>query len=81
MDKPMTNFIPAAVTFVERRNVTLRNKRDAVAEWLGVHPSELAALDSATVDAMVSRLKEEARVARVQAGAKRSRSGVSTAEG
>ena len=78
----MTNFIPAAVTFVERRNIDLRNKRDAVAAWLGVHPSELAALDSATVDAMVSRLREEARVARLQAGgAKRSRTGVSTAEG
>jgi len=60
----MASFSPASVTFIERRNVGLRNKRDAAAEWLGVHPSELAALDSATVDAIVARLDEEARLAR-----------------
>ena len=78
----MTSFTPAAVTFVERRNIGLRNKRDAAAAFLGVHPSELSALDSATVDAIVSRLKEEARTARLQAGgAKRARPRVSTAQG
>jgi diguanylate cyclase (GGDEF)-like protein len=42
--------------FGERRNLTLRARRDAVAAWCEVHPRELAALPVGVLEAMVARL-------------------------
>jgi len=46
---------------VERRDMLLRAKRDAVATWCGLHPAELAALSREAVEALAGRLARESR--------------------
>lgn len=41
----------------ERRDLTTRALRDAVAAWFSLHPARLAALDGATVEWMAMRLE------------------------
>jgi diguanylate cyclase (GGDEF)-like protein len=72
-------FTPAAVTCVERRverrDTAMRDKRDAVATWLGVHPSEVAGLDPPMLDVIATRISQQTElrdgVARKRAAAPR----------
>jgi hypothetical protein len=41
----------------ERRDVTTRALRDAVASWFRIHPASLATLDPPTVERMAMRLE------------------------
>lgn len=41
----------------ERRDVTTRALRDAIAAWFRIHPSSLASLDRETVERMALRLE------------------------
>ncbi|HEY2705429.1 MAG TPA: hypothetical protein VGL20_17230 [Candidatus Dormibacteraeota bacterium] len=41
----------------ERRDLTTRALRDAVAAWFRIHPARLAALDAHTVERMALRLE------------------------
>jgi hypothetical protein len=41
----------------ERRDVTTRALRAAVAAWFGIHPAELASLNGDTIDRMALRLE------------------------
>jgi diguanylate cyclase (GGDEF)-like protein len=43
----------------ERRNLALRQRRDAIAAWFDVHPRELAGLSDAAIVAMSDRLERE----------------------
>jgi hypothetical protein len=47
----------SAVPSGERRDVTTRALRDAVAAWFRIHPASLAALDPHTVERMAMRLE------------------------
>jgi hypothetical protein len=42
---------------LERRDLTTRALRDAVAVWFSLNPAKLATLDSATVERMAMRLE------------------------
>jgi hypothetical protein len=42
---------------IERRDLTNRALRNAVAGWFGIHPSSLALLDPPTVEQMAVRLE------------------------
>ena len=53
--------ITAIGKVVERRDMLLRAKRDAVATWCGVHPADLAAVPRAAVEALAARLGRESR--------------------
>lgn len=43
---------------MERRDVALRLKRDAVAAWFGIHPSELAGVSPEAIQIMAARLED-----------------------
>jgi hypothetical protein len=54
MDRPQTlRAAPPA----ERRDVTTRALRNAVAAWFRIHPESLASLDADTVERMALRLE------------------------
>jgi hypothetical protein len=54
MDRPQAlRAAPPA----ERRDVTTRALRNAVAAWFRIHPASLAALDADTVERMALRLE------------------------
>jgi diguanylate cyclase (GGDEF)-like protein len=46
-------------TSVERRDLALRSKRDAVAAWFGIHPADLGQVPGPTIELMAGRLEEE----------------------
>ena len=48
---------PRSATAVERRDLTTRALRNAVAAWFSIHPSALAALERDTVERMALRLE------------------------
>jgi hypothetical protein len=48
---------PRSATPVERRDLTTRALRNAVAAWFSIHPSALATLDGDTVERMALRLE------------------------
>lgn len=47
----------SAASSRERRDVTTRALRDAVAAWFRIHPGTLATLDPPTVERMAMRLE------------------------
>ncbi|MDB5067284.1 MAG: hypothetical protein JWM18_3718 [Chloroflexi bacterium] len=47
----------SAASSRERRDVTTRALRDAVAAWFRIHPATLATLDPPTVERMAMRLE------------------------
>lgn len=55
MDRGRTT--PRSATAVERRDLTTRALRNAVAAWFSIHPSALAALERDTVERMALRLE------------------------
>ena len=56
---------------VERRDLTTRAMRDAVAAWCSLDPARLATLDSATVERMARRLEGRRSPRNVEGGAQR----------
>jgi hypothetical protein len=54
MDRPQAQ---RAAPPVDRRDVTTRALRNAVAAWFRIHPARLAALDADTVERMALRLE------------------------
>lgn len=43
---------------MERRDIALRLKRDAIAAWFGIHPSELAGVSAEAIHIMAARLED-----------------------
>jgi diguanylate cyclase (GGDEF)-like protein len=75
MEEGILSAIATMGTSVERRDLALRGKRDAVAAWFGIHPSELGSVAGPTIEMMAGRLEEEtlqqAEVAGLRASAAR----------
>ena len=48
---------PASLSRPERRDPTVRSLRDAAADWFGIHPAMLSAVDEPTLARLITRVR------------------------